>query len=76
LIAAVIPPAEDLARKQDIADLRTEIAEFRGEMREALARLLTGIEEESKQTTRWMLTFFVPLWIGVWTAVLAVLLKH
>ena len=83
LIAQVIPPADDLARKGDIAevkieiaDFKVEMAEFRGEMREALARLHAEIKEESTRTTRWMLTFFIPLWIGTWGTVLAVLLKH
>ncbi len=58
LIAEVVPAAEQLATKQDIAELHT------------------AIQRSSKETMRWMLTFFVPVWLGTWGTILAIVLKR
>ena len=76
LMAEVIPAADDLARRSDIAELRLAIARLETEVTGAIGGLRTEIKEESKQTMRWMLTFFVPLWIGTWGTMVAVLFKH
>ena len=73
LIANVVPVAEDLATK---SELREEVAGLRAEMHEGFAMVRTEIERSSKETMRWMLTFFVPLWLGTWGSLLAVVLKH
>lgn len=64
MIADAIPQAADLATKVDIASLREGMEQLRGEIHAAEARI-----------TRWMLTFFIPLWAGVWATVLAIVLK-
>jgi hypothetical protein len=61
----VIPPAEDLARKQDITTVLLAISELRSE-----------VQGELKQTTRWMIARFLPLWAGVAGTVVAIALKH
>jgi septal ring factor EnvC (AmiA/AmiB activator) len=98
LMANVIPPAENLATKADVADstyaLKSEIAAFRTEVKDEIStfrtevkdeiaelgkeilRLDTKIEASGKDTMRWMLGFFIPVWAGTWATVIAVLLKH
>lgn len=84
LIAEVVPTATELVTKRDldngIGAVRLEISELRAEMREGFATLkgeLGGeIHKSSKETMRWMLTFFIPLWVGTWGTVLAIVLRH
>ncbi|MEX2393357.1 MAG: hypothetical protein WD826_02640 [Actinomycetota bacterium] len=90
MMAEVIPPAANLATKDDlrgeiaavrseIADLRSElkleIAGLRGEMREGFAMLRGEIAKSQASNLRWMLTMFVPVWAGTWATVAAVILK-
>jgi hypothetical protein len=64
----VIPPASELSTKADFAQLRLEMATGFGELR-------AEIRAAETRVTRWMLTFFLPLWVGVWAVVLALVLK-
>ncbi len=79
MMAEVIPPSRDLATKLDVletrSELRTEIAELRGEMREGFAMLRGEIHASSRDTMRWMLTFFIPVWAGTWGTMLAILFR-
>jgi hypothetical protein len=61
----MIPSAEDLARKQDITTVLLAISELRAE-----------VQRDLKQTTRWMIALFLPLWAGVAGTVVAIALKH
>lgn len=63
MIAEVVPPSRELATKTDIANVLTELAVLRGEVK-SIARL-----------QQWMLGFFVPLWVGTFGTVVAVVLK-
>jgi hypothetical protein len=76
LMANVIPPAEELTTKYDLgaatAELKGEIADVKVQV----SRLEAKIEASSKDTMRWMLAFFIPVWAGTWGTVIAVLLKH
>ena len=87
LMADVIPPAKDLVTKHDLAEstaeLKSVIAEvnlhvtmLEGEFGKLEARVGSRIDASAKETMRWMLTFFIPVWAGTWGAVLAILLKH
>ena len=69
LIAEVLPGAEELATRHDLLTTKSEL-------QLSFARLEGMIERSSKETMRWMLTFFVPLWIATWGTLLAVLLKR
>ena len=86
MIADVIPPSRNLATKLDleqargelraeIAGVRTEVAELRGEMREGFAMLRGEIKASSRDTMRWMLAFFIPVWAGTWGTMLAILFR-
>jgi hypothetical protein len=68
-MAEVVPPAENLATKQDLAEFRTEMVKGFGEIR-------LEIQSSSKQTMRWMLAFFVTMWLGVWGTLAAIVVKH
>ena len=57
MVAEAVPRTEHLATKADLAELRTDFAEFKADMR------------------GWMLTFFVPLWIGVYGTLAAVVIS-
>lgn len=55
--AEAIPQRDELATKSDLQLLRTDLAEFKADMR------------------GWMLTFFVPLWIGVYATLGALVIS-
>ncbi len=57
LIAEAVPAAQELATKADLQVLRTDLAEFKAEMRGS------------------MLQFFVPLWIGVYATLGALIVS-
>jgi hypothetical protein len=84
LIADAVPPAANLATKEDLAgatadlrkemaamgvDLRTEMAAMRADLRLEIAGLRSDI-------FRWNLVFFVPLWLGVWGTLAAFVVKE
>ncbi len=60
LIAEVVPPAQELATKSDIAELRAE-------MQAGFAQI---------RTLRWMLGLFLPMWFGTWVTLVALVLKN
>lgn len=66
MIAEAFHPARDLATKSDLvgvqSSLQVEIAELRGAIK-------------ALPTMRWMFGLFVPVWLGTWATVVAVLLK-
>lgn len=67
LVAESIPMTSELATKSDLAllgaEIKAEIAEIRGEIKGVETRLM-----------RWMLTYFVPLWLGVYGTLAAAVL--
>jgi len=72
LMATVIPPAENLATKDHIAEVKLEIAN----VNVRVANVETKIESATKELMRWMLVLVIPVWAGTWGTVVAVLLKH
>lgn len=85
MIAEAFHPARDHATRLDLADLRAatqaDIADFRGEMHAEFASVRHEISDlggEIKAVARlqqWMLGFFVPLWVGTFGTIIAVVLK-
>jgi hypothetical protein len=69
MIAEIVPVAADVVRKQDLAEavstLIREIAEVRIEMH-AL----------NNRSIRWILGVTIPLWIGTWGMMAAILLGN
>ena len=65
LMASVVPAAENLATRDDVARVELKVS-----------TLETKIEASTKELMRWMLVMFVPVWAGVWGTVVAVILKH
>ena len=76
LIAEVVPTASEIATKQDLFATKTELRDEISAVRLEIAGLRGEIQKSSKETMRWMLPFFVPLWLGTWGTLLAVLLKR
>jgi hypothetical protein len=80
LIAEVVPGAEQLSTKHDLfvtkSELEARLVQLEGKMDEGFVRLEGRIERSSKETMHWMLTFFVPLWLGTWGTILAIVLKR
>ena len=72
MMAEVIPPAAELATK---GDLTIAVTDLRGEMREGFAELRGDIARSQASNLRWMVAMFVPVWVGTWTMVAAVILK-
>jgi hypothetical protein len=82
MIAEVVPPARDAATKDDVAAvrlnveaLRTEFAEFRGEMREEFANVRGEMHAERVSMFKWLFAFMIPVWGGSIGTALAVVLK-
>ena len=59
MIADVVPAAQDLATKADIADVRADIAELRTEMYVLNTR-----------TIRWTVGVFVPMFAVMWASII------
>jgi hypothetical protein len=78
VIAEAIPPRDQLATKGDIEGLRAAISalatEFKHEMALLESRLDGRLDRQSAEIMRWMLTFFVPLWLGVYGTLAAVII--
>ncbi|MEX0873321.1 MAG: hypothetical protein WD646_13370 [Actinomycetota bacterium] len=68
MIAEIVPVAADVARKQHVAEavatLSREIADVRVEVRASNTR-----------TIQWILGVTIPLWIGTWGMMAAILLR-
>ena len=90
MIAEIIPPAQNVATRLDVAEVRLEVAGMDGRLQAQIAEmdgrlqaqiaemdghLQAQIKESSQQTLRWMLGFFIPVWLGSWGTVVAVVLK-
>ena len=104
LMAEVVPPAEHLATKSDIAEVRSDFsglraefadlkaemregfaqvrgemregfAELRGEMREGFAQVRGEMHADKVSMLKWMIGMFIPVWLGSWGTVVAVLVK-
>jgi hypothetical protein len=90
MIAEVVPPTRDLATKADVetlraemrtefasvrGEMRTEFAGVRGEMREGFALVRAEMHADRVSLLKWMIGMFVPVWLGSWGTVVAVLLQ-
>ena len=62
MIAEAFPQAREIATKHDIAELET--------------RLSARMDALHGTTLRWMFGLFVPMWMGTWATVVAVVLKN
>ena len=61
MIADVVPPARDLATKQDIASTKQDIAELRAELHKEIGSLRGTL-----------LSYFIPLWVMMGSMSLAI----
>ena len=61
MIAEVVPAAQDLATKADVAAVEL--------------RLQARFDQLESRMLRWTLTFFVPLWAGVFGVLIAIVTK-
>ena len=68
MIAAVVPSAENVATKLDIAQVQMQLTKSETSLR-------AEIQAASVRNIRWMLAFFIPVWAGTWGTVVAILLK-
>lgn len=75
MIAAVVPAAENVATKLDIAAMRADFARLEKQIFEFRSELKDEIHASSVRNIRWILAFFIPVWAGTWGTVVAILLK-
>jgi len=83
LIAEEMRLDAELATKADLAlavaatkaDLALAVAATKADLTIAVAHTDASIERLRSSLFRWTLTFFVPLWIGVYATLIAILLK-
>ena len=66
LMAEVVPPAENLATKADIADVVAH-------MNEQFAKVRTEMHAETNRTIRWMMGFLISAWVGSFGSLVAIL---
>ena len=65
--------SEDQATKADLVGLEGSLRAEMGDLRADLAELRADVR--ALPTMRWLLALFVPVWLGVWGTVIAVVLK-
>ncbi|MGH9324562.1 MAG: hypothetical protein ACRD3V_32345 [Vicinamibacteria bacterium] len=72
-----VPSKADLSLTEERLGARIVVTEERFDARLALTeqRLLTSIEQLRSSMFRWQLMFFVPLWIGVYGTLVAILVR-
>ena len=79
MIAEVVPPTRDLATKADVDALRAaskaDVDALRADMREGFALVRADMHADRVSMLKWMIAMFVPVWLGSWGTVVAVLLK-
>ena len=75
LMASVIPPAENLSTRQDLAETKAELKTDIADVKVLVSGLAAKIEASSKETMRWMLAFFIAVWAGTGGTFVAILLK-
>ncbi len=66
LMAEVVPPAENVALKTDISDLRAE-------MNQRFAELRAEMRAETNRSIRWMMGFLISAWVGSFGSLVAIL---
>lgn len=80
MIAESVPPARELATREDVeasaSALRGEMAGLREDLAAMRGELLAAIKGTEAGLMRWMLTFFGPLWLGVWATLAAIILTR
>ncbi|MGH2758847.1 MAG: hypothetical protein ACRDKJ_04705 [Actinomycetota bacterium] len=76
MIAEVVPPAKDLAMKTDLFGVREEIGSVRAEIGSVRAEIgSVRAEVRALPTMKWVVALFIPVWLGTWSSVVAVILK-
>jgi hypothetical protein len=86
MIADIVPPAADVARRQDVfeaaSELRQQIFDARSEFRQVIAGVQQQIADAraeahalNTRTIQWILGVTIPLWIGTWGMMAAILLR-
>lgn len=65
MIAEVVPPARDLATKQDIAEVRSATKQDIAEVRREIAELRADFSHK-------LLSYFIPLWVMMGSMSLAI----
>jgi hypothetical protein len=73
LMAEVVPPAENLATKADLADVLARIDERFARVWEEFAKVRTEMHAESNRTIRWMMGFLISAWVGSFGSLVAIL---
>ncbi len=75
LIAEVVPPAKDLATREDLLLTKTELRAEIADVRLEIAGLRGEMHSETTRTIQWILGVIVPMLLGTWGTMVAVLLK-
>jgi len=66
LMAEVVPPAENLATKADLAEQFSRAWE-------EFAKVRTEMHAETNRTIRWMMGFLISAWVGSFGSLVAIL---
>lgn len=79
LIAEVVPATDDLATRDDLQigldGLRQEMDGLRQDMRLGFAEFRAEMADFKAEIRGWLLKFFVPLWIGVYATLGAMIVS-
>ncbi len=87
MIAEIFPQAREIATKTDVdavrrevevlrSETRAEFAEVRGEMREGFAKARAENQADRVSMLKWLIALMLPVWLGSWGTVIAILLKN
>jgi hypothetical protein len=75
MIAEFVPPAGDVVRKQDLLEVRDELRQEIAGVRQQIADARAEAHALNTRTIQWILGVTVPLWIGTWGMMAAILLR-
>jgi hypothetical protein len=64
------------ALKLDVGQLKIDVGELSTQLQVGLAEVRSQIHQSQAASTKNMLWFFVPLWLGVWANVFALVLQR
>lgn len=74
MIAEAFHPSRELATRSDLAELRVATTRDIGDVLKEIAYLRGEIKAVAR-LQQWMLAAFVPLWVGTFGTIIAVVLK-
>lgn len=75
MIAEEMPIESQLATKDDLGETKKQLAETEKRLAEKIHGVELSVEKLRSSMFRWQLVFFVPLWVGVYGTLVAIVFR-